>query len=158
MKESMFVTPEYITAKEIKALRKQLGLTQKEFSILVNCSKSTIERWEMSSEPITGTIVLLVKMLERYPTYVKDIKLPPKTMPIRLWYMHDQMVCTIIDVNEMKKEIQIVNYTDNIMFKAFGVEEHPDYDMYLSFLESRCFPASRDKMKLILKEKETPNN
>ena len=43
--------------------------------------------------------------------------------PIRLWYMHNENVCTIIDVNEIKREVHIKNYTDNIMFRAFGTDE-----------------------------------
>ena len=102
MREKLFVTPEYVTAREIKNIRNELGLTQKEFALLVQCSKSTVERWEMSEEPISGAISLLVRMLERYPEYVDNIKIPKKKTPIRLWYMHNQTVCTIIDVNEMR--------------------------------------------------------
>ena len=156
MKEKIFVTPEYVTAKEIKAIRKRLNLTQRDFAILVQCSKSTVERWEMSEEPITGPIGLLVRMLECYPEYVNRVRTPKKEKPIRLWYMHNQTVCTIIDVDEMRKEVDIVNFADNLMFCAFGKEEKPDYAMYEEFLESRCFPQSRDKMKLILKDLDLP--
>ena len=38
---------------------------------------------------------------------------------------------------------------------GYGVEE-PDYNQYIEFLESRCFPESRDKMKLILKDLGLP--
>ena len=103
MQEKMFVTPEYITAKEIKAVRGQLGLTQKEFAQLIGCSKPTVERWERSEDAITGPICLLIKMIEKYPDYVEKIKLPEKTFPIRLYYMHGQTVCTVIDVNELKR-------------------------------------------------------
>lgn len=156
MKERLFITPEYTTAKEIKNIRKKLNLTQKEFALLINCSKPTVERWETSDDAITGPICLLLKMLERNPEYVNEIKVAKKTTPLRMWYMHRQTVCTIIDINEMKKEIKIKNYTDNLMFRAFGVEEKPDYNMYLEFLESRCFPESRDKMKIILKDLDLP--
>lgn len=77
-------------------------------------------------------------------------------MPIRLWYMHKQSVCTLIDVNEVKREVRIFNYTDNMIFRAFGVVENPDFEMYQEFLESRCFPKTRDKMKLILKDLDLP--
>ena len=156
MQEKMFVTPEYITAKEIKAVRGQLGLTQKEFAQLIGCSKPTVERWERSEEAITGPICLLIKMLEKYPDYVEKQKLPKKTFPIRLYYMHGQTVCTVIDVNELKREVIVRNYTDHVIFRAFGVEEEPSYEQYLEFLESRCFPRSRDKMKLILKDLDLP--
>ena len=156
MQEKMFVTPEYITAKEIKAVRGQLGLTQKSFAQLIGCSKPTVERWERSEEAITGPICLLIKMLEKYPDYVEKMKIPEKTFPIRLYYMHGQTVCTVIDVNELKREVIVRNYTDHVIFRAFGVEEEPSYEQYLEFLESRCFPRSRDKMKLILKDLDLP--
>ena len=156
MHDRLFATPEYVTAKEIKDVRKKLGLTQKEFAMLISSSKPTVERWERSAEPVTGPIVLLIRMLEKYPEYAEQMKLPRKNTPIRLWYMHEQTVCTIIDVNEMKREVDVTNFTDNLMFRAFGAEEHPDYKMYQEFLESRCFPESRDKMKLILKDLDLP--
>ncbi|MBO5158016.1 MAG: helix-turn-helix domain-containing protein [Lachnospiraceae bacterium] len=156
MQEKLFVTPEYTTAEEIKRVRKQLGLTQKEFAQLVNCSKPTIERWERSKDMINGPVCLLLKMLEKYPEYVENVRLPEKKFPIRLYYMHQQTICTVIDVNEMKREVKIQNYTENLMFRAFGREEQPDYQMYEEFLKSRCFPESRDKMKLILKDLDLP--
>ena len=156
MKHKLFITPEYTTAEEIKRVRHSVGLTQKEFAMLINSSKSTVERWEASSEPITGNIVLLLKLLERTPEYVEEIRIPDKVYPLRLWYMHEQTVCTLIDVDEIRRCIRIKNYTDNIMFRAFGKEENPDYDSYLEFLESRCFPEGRDKMKLILDDLGLP--
>lgn len=150
------MTPEYVMAEEIKEVRKRLGLTQKEFAQLVHCGKATVERWETSKEPIRGTICALIKMLEKYPEYVKHAKIPAKLYPIRLWYMHKQTVCTIIDVDELNQLVQIWNYTENRMFRAFGVEEKPSYQMYLDFLESRCFPESRDKLKLVLQDLNLP--
>lgn len=70
--------------------------------------------------------------------------------------MHKQNVCTIIDVNELAREVKIKNYTNNLIFRAFGVIENPDYDEYLEFLESRCFPRTRDKMKLVLEDLDLP--
>lgn len=80
MKEKLFITPEYTTAKEIKELRKELHLTQKEFAELINCSKPTVERWERSEEVIRGPIVLLLKMLQKYPEYEQEVKVPGKNM------------------------------------------------------------------------------
>ena len=70
--------------------------------------------------------------------------------------MHEQTVCTIIDVNEIEKKVSIKNYTKNPFFCAFGNETTPDYASYVEFLESRCFPESRDKLKLILKDLGIP--
>ena len=110
MQDKLFVTPEYVVAEDIKAIRKQLGLTQKEFAELVGCSKPTIERWERSTDVITGPICLLIKMLNQYPDYVEKIKLPEKKFPLRLYYMYKQIICTVIDVNEMKRDVRVYNY------------------------------------------------
>lgn len=156
MDEMEFVTPEYISASDIKQLRRRLNLTQKEFAKLINSGKSTIERWERSEDRITGPVVLLVKLLENNPMLIERVKVPTKDYPLRLWYMHNNMVCTIIDVDERAKLIRIKNYVDNVMFRAFGSVDTPDYIMYKEFLESRCFPANRDKMKLVLKDLDIP--
>ena len=92
MGEKLFVLPEYVTAKEIKAVRKKTGLTQKEFAQLVNVSKSTVERWERSEEYITGAIVTLLGMLDKYPDYAKEVRIPEKIYPLRLWYMYKQKI------------------------------------------------------------------
>ena len=47
-------------------------------------------------------------------------------------------------------------YTRDYVLRAFGREEHPTFEEYEAFLESRCFPKSRDKMKLILKDLDLP--
>ena len=99
MKKRLFITPDYTTAEEIKKVRKELHLTQKEFAEFINCSKPTVERWERSTDVICGPIVLLLKMLQKYPDYEQEVKIPEKEWPLRIWYMHGQDVCTLIDVN-----------------------------------------------------------
>lgn len=156
MDNSKYITPEYITGEQIKIIRKQLGMTQKDFAVFVNSSKPTIERWETSTQPIRGPIVLLLECLKRYPQIANELSIPKIAFPLRLWYMHENDVCTLIDVNEKDREIKIKNYTNHTLFRAFGKEEHPDFTMYEEFLKSRCFPESRDKMKLMLRELDLP--
>ena len=35
----------------------------------------------------------------------------------------------MIDVNEVEQRVRVVNYTDKLMFRAFGKVEEPDYKM-----------------------------
>ena len=116
MKERLFVTPEYTTAKEIKQIRKELHLTQKEFAEFVNCSKPTVERWERSEEVIRGPIVPFLKMLQKYPEYEEEVKVPEKVWPLRIWYMYEQDVCTLIDVNVKSLFGAIRNFNHLIHF------------------------------------------
>jgi putative transcriptional regulator len=50
----------------------------------------------------------------------------------------------------------VKNYIDNPLFRAFGKNTEPDFDDYEEFLRSRCFPETRDKMKLELKRLGLP--
>ncbi len=156
MSEFTYAIPKYATAVDIKKIRKQLGVTQKEFAEIVGVSKPTIERWEASDEKITGPIVLVLNMLENNLDYMNQLKIPPKKLPLRLYYMNNQKICTLIDVNVIQQEVIIKNYTNNIMYRAFGINEHPTFDDYQEFLKSRCFPETRDKLKLVLADLNLP--
>lgn len=152
----MFAVKKHLTAMGIKNIRKKLGLTQKQFAELVGISKPTMERWEREDACITGPIVLLVRMLEENPDYITKLTVPPREFPVRMWYMYEDDICTIIDVDDVRQLVRIKNYTDNIMFRAFGVNTNPNYADYTEFLESRCFPRTRDKIKLVLKDLNLP--
>lgn len=145
-----------ITGLEIKKCRKRLGVSQKEFAELVNVSKKTVERWEYSGQPVTGPVVTLIYILMNEPVWEERLIIPEKEMPIRMSYMFRDELCTIIDVDEEKRRVNVRNYTNHFLKKAFGNNEHPTYEDYEEFLESRCFPRTRDKMKLILRELDLP--
>lgn len=153
---STFAISDTLAGKDIKALRQTLGMTQEEFSRLVCVSKKTIERWEAGEKEITGPIVTLAKILAEYPQIKEELEIPEKEYPLRLWYMCGNKICTIIDVDECHRRVKIYNYTRNFLSRAFGREEHPTFEAYEEFLESRCFPRSRDKMKLVLRELDLP--
>lgn len=91
-----------------------------------------------------------------YSGLIEETGLPKKTYPVRLHYMYKEKLCTIIDVDEVNRKVKIFNYTDNMIFRAFGVIENPDFDEYTEFLKSRCFPETRDKLKLVLRELDLP--
>ncbi len=151
-----YAVPEYALAKDIKRVRSIYDMTQKEFADFIGVSKPTIERWEASKDKITGPIVFLLSILEENTQYINNLIIPPKKYPTRMFYMHGQKISTLIDVNMITQKIYIKNYTDNIIFRAFGVNENPTYDDFQEFLESRCFPKTRDKLKLYLRELDIP--
>ena len=155
MKEKRFALAEYITGNDIKILRGRLGLTQDKFAELVSASKPTVERWERS-EKITGPIVTLVKLLSEDIEIKDRLEVPKKSGNLRLWYMFNNEVCAIIDVNERMQKIKLYNYTRDIFKRPFGKNEQPDYKDYEEFIESRCFPRTRDKMKIMLEALDLP--
>ena len=62
---------------------------------------------------------------------------------IQLKFYHGETLCTTILADETDKHVLIENHTDNPLYAAFGVREHPDWQDYCAFLEERCIPKSR---------------
>nr|MBP3598736.1 transcriptional regulator [Eubacterium sp.] len=145
-----------VTGKEIKMFRAKFSLTQARFAHLINVSVKTVERWESSDKPITGPIVPLLRIMLEHPQLEVEFQIPEKQYPLRLWYMHDNQICSVIDVDTRMRRVQVMNYTKDNISKAFGVNEKPTYEEYEAFLESRCFPRTRDKMKLELERLGIP--
>ena len=151
-----YVIGEYITGKDIRELRGALGFTQKELAEFLRCSRRTVENWESSEGKITGPVVPLAEILLRNPDLAEKLKLPERRTGLRVWYYFRSTVCTVIDVDELNRKVSVRNYMDNPLFRAFGRNTEPSYEEYEEFLESRCFPRTRDKMKLQLKEMDLP--
>lgn len=142
--------------EDIKRLRKTLGLTQKEFAALAGVSHKAVERWESTQDPITGPITTLTRILWEQPKLAEYYSIPETSFPMRIWYMHRSEICTLIDVDEMRRDVRIRNYTNRIQYRAFGINTEPSFDEYQALLESRCFPRSGDKMKIRLQELGIP--
>ena len=119
-------------------------------------SKCVSQHWESSGGEVKGAGAALLNILRERSWLLEEMEIPEKKMPLRLKYYHDDQLCTIVDVDDRQRQIRIKNYVTDPLFCAFGRNEHPDYKDYEAFLESRCFPSSRDKMKIILKELNLP--
>ena len=156
MKNSGYALPAKVYPWEIQSIRQRAGLTQRQLSLILGCSVPTVQRWEEGESPVNGPAALLLHLLFLHPDLLERYRIPEKTAPIRMWYMHEQQPCTLIDADPTRQTVHIWNYTDNLQFRAFGKTEKPSYEDYEAFLESRCFPRSRDKVKLMLREMDIP--
>ncbi len=54
--------------------------------------------------------------------------------------------------NYLTKEVILKNYTDVILHRPFGINEHPTFKDLEEFMESRCFPRERGNCKEIIAE------
>ncbi len=151
-----YVVPDHISSEEIRLIRDALGMTQKEFAEFSHVSKRTVERWEYSKEEITGPITVLADIMIKNLDLPDKLRIPEKKYKFRLWYMYHGFVCTIIDVDEMERRVAIHNYITNPIYRAFGVNSEPTFEDYEEFVKSRCFPETRDKLKLELKKLDIP--
>ena len=73
---------------------------------------------------------------------------------MRMDFMCKEECCTQILVDFRREQIEIVNTTDDIIHRAFGIKAKPTWEDFMEFLESRCFPRTRDQLRLILKDLE----
>ena len=151
-----YVLNNQISGDDIKQLRQTLNMTQREFADFANCAVRTVENWESKHEGITGPIVTLMEILTRNPDIAAKLELPPNRLKMRLIYMYKSIVCTVIDVDESARKVEIHNYTDKPLFRAFGINTEPSFEDYEDFPESRCFPRERDKIKLELERLDIP--
>ena len=59
-------------------------------------------------------------------------------------------VGTTIYADFEKREIHIENHTDHILDTAFGINEHPTWEQFEKFLESRCMPRTMHHVEWLL--------
>lgn len=147
---SKYAVKKAIYGHDIKNFRKNYSISKLELANLLNVSARTIEGWESNDSTITGPIVLLLRILEENPEYINDLVIPPMEYGLRLYYMENENINTVIDVDMLNRKVKIKNYTSNIIARAFGNKENVTYKDYEKFLESRCMPSSRDKLKIDL--------
>lgn len=151
-----FVVPENVNGDDIRVIRKRSGLTQKQFARWCNVSVKTVERWESGKETVHGPLTTLLVIMLNQPDLVRYYNLVPSEYRMRLFYYYRNFLCTVIDVDERMRKVQIHNYVDDVQMRAFGVIDNPSFDQYEEFLESRCFPRNADKMKIRLRELDLP--
>ncbi len=70
--------------------------------------------------------------------------------------MEKDNINTVIDVNMINRKVSFKNFTSNILSRAFGNKEEATYEDFEDFLKSRCFPPSRDKLKIELEKLNIP--
>ena len=59
-----------ISEPDVKAIRKQLGLSQSQMAAFLNVSKRTLENWEQRRRGPTGPAQTLLRIMEREPRAV----------------------------------------------------------------------------------------
>lgn len=77
---------------------------------------------------------------------------PEEGYTMRMTYMLANSPCTVIDVDFLNERVKIENRTDDILHRAFGCIDNPDWKQFLDFLGDRCFPKTRFDLKNLLRQ------
>lgn len=123
----------------VTALAKEYGISRQVLSGYLNQSN------EKEKENY-GT----VKSWERLNRSFDGVKATDYT--IRMEYMCEEDCCSVILVNTDDKKIKVINETDNMLHRAFGIKAKPDWNDFEAFLRSRCFPEDREDVETLLED------
>lgn len=123
----------------VSALAKEYGVSRQTLSVYLNKRDQQIE-----------AIVESIKRWRELNRPFKEVDVVEYTM--RMDFMCEEECCTQILVDFRHEKIEIRNTTDKIMLRAFGININPTWEDFMDFLEERCFPRTRDNLKLILKD------
>ncbi|MCD8011839.1 MAG: Hin recombinase [Lachnospiraceae bacterium] len=124
----------------ITALAKEYGVSRQTLSGYLNPRRkdgstcSTIGKWK------------------RLNAEFKNI--PVEEYGMRMEFMCDRELCSAILVDFQGQRITVRNHTMDLLHRAFGIREKPGWEDFEEFLESRCFPRTRDQLRLILSDYE----
>jgi len=136
---------------EIRAKREQgmsVGALAKEYGV----SRQTISTYLNKKDRQMEAIIESRRVWRELNRSFKELNLVDYTL--RMDFMCEEECCTQILVDFKHEKIEIKNTTDKIMLRAFGVNRNPTWEDFMEFLEDRCFPRTRDNLKLILQDLE----
>ena len=151
-----FIFNKTIKGSDIKRFRDSNNLTVFDMAELLSISNRTLERWEYSDSTIKGPACVLLRLLNDDTSIIEKYRIEKKTYPLRLIYYCGNEISTIIDVNNVERKVKFKNYTNNVTKRAFGPKNEVEFEEYEEFLESRCIPRTRDKLKIALEEIGVP--
>ena len=125
------------SGESVTALAKEYGISRQALSGYLN-------KKNPDEELICRTIRKWAQLNQRF----RNINIRDYTM--RMDFMCGNECCTeiLIDFREQKIE------TDNLLHRAFGIKAKPTWEDFEEFLESRCFPRTREGISLILEDLE----
>ncbi len=116
-------------------------------------SKTDIEKAISLQKSGVSTAQIAKQMNVSRQTLSKYLNKPfEKDYVMRLDYMFKQTVCTTIYVDYKNEKIEIINRTDDILHRAFGINETPTWTDFEEFLRTRCFPEARANKKALIKK------
>lgn len=140
-------TEEQIT--ELRAKREQ-GVTVSALAKEYGVSRQTLSGYLNKKDQQMEAIIESIKVWRELNRPFRDVNVVDYTM--RMDFMCDDECCTQILVDFRHEKIEINNTTDKIILRAFGININPTWEDFMEFLEERCFPRTRDNLKLILQD------
>lgn len=140
-----------IQIEQIRAKREQ-GMKVSELAREYGVSRQTLSTYLNKKDQQMEAIVESIRVWRELNRSFQGVNVVDYSM--RMDFMCDNECCTQILIDFAHERIQIKNTTDKIILRAFGINRNPTWEDFMEFLEERCFPRTRDNLKLILQDLE----
>lgn len=125
----------------VTALAKEYGISRQVLSGYLNQSNekekenyNTVKSWERLNRSFEG--------------------IEPADYTTRMEFMCADDCCSVMLINSEEEKIEVINETDDLLHRAFGIKAKPTWEDFEAFLESRCFPRDREDVELLLADLE----
>ena len=141
------IIEEHNKGRSVSELAAEYGVSRQTMSFYIH---EVAVELEISRSDNTAC---LVREMTYWKRLNKDFNLSAEELiryKARYDYMLRDELLTSILADFMHEQIVVFNYSSHPMKRAFGVKKRPSWGDFVSFLEDRCVPRSRDHMKLIL--------
>lgn len=141
------IIEEHNKGRSVSELAAEYGVSRQTMSFYIH---EVAAELEISRSDNTAC---LVREMTYWKRLNRDFNLTAEELSrykARYDYMLGDDILTSILVDFLHEQINVVDYSSHPMKRAFGVKKKPSWDDFVSFLEDRCVPRSRDHMKLIL--------
>ena len=145
-RKPMFSEAEVARIRERHEMGETLTALAKEYGV----SRQTLSGYMNPKNPEMEQICATVRKWMELNHRFRDVQTVDYTM--RMDYMCEDECCTVILVDFKNERIVVQNETDDILHRAFGIKAKPTWEDFMEFLESRCFPRTRDKLRLVLED------
>jgi len=141
-----------LSEKDVKMIRKrhEAGATVTALAKEYGISRQVLSGYLNQNNDKEKENYNTVKSWERLNKAFRGIDAAEYT--VRMEFMCGEDCCSVILVDREKKRLAVMNETDELLHRAFGVKVEPDWADLEEFLESRCFPRTREGVDLILRE------
>ncbi len=101
----------------------------------------SVRKIEQETKVSIGSISNVLKSFRNQKKTIREVE-----------FLFQEELCTRIYVDFQNETVEIENFTEDNIRRAFGCKTRVSWQEFQDFLEERCFPRSRDRMKHILKE------
>lgn len=89
---------------------------------------------------------IIIEKIKSLQEFLDEKRMKKHNLKVLRLYENEK-ICTKICADFTDETLCIENYTDDMIKRAFGINENPDWNDFCGFLESRCIPKTSSGIK-----------